>query len=249
MNTDVRTRVVRSRTGAGTRPWLVGAALAAGVVISAMPQVGRWSLQAAGQTAGPADPGLVGLIGLWRAGTEDGRATFTVDGTAGAPAPVAEAATAIFGTAAPQFLAAAGKPGVFPLAAAKAIDTFSSGELRVQFKILAGATDQTAGLAFNIRPDGSYTYARYNTKDGNVAIWKFEAGARTVLQHGDMHEQLPFGVWHALVVSITGRTISATVNDRLRVAHTLDRDIAGRVGFWTKADSVTAFRGLTATRR
>jgi hypothetical protein len=201
-------------------------------------------LPAAAQ-GGQSDHAFVPLVGLWRAGTEAGRPTFTVDGTLPAPKPVEAGAAAVFGAAAPQFVKAMSVPGVFPLAAVRDLPAFSSGRLGVEFKILAGASDQTAGIVFNLKPDGTYTYARYNTKDGNVAIWKFEDGRRTVLAHGELHEQLPFAAWHRLAVQVKGRVITATVNDKLRVTHTLDRDVAGRVGLWTKADSVTAFRGFS----
>ena len=200
---------------------------------------------AAAQQSQP-EHGFVPLVGLWRGGAEAGRATFTVDGTAPSPKPDEEGAKAAFGAAAPQFVKAMSVPGVFPLATVRDVPAFSSGRLSVEFKILAGATDQTAGVVFNLKADGTYNYARYNTKDGNVAIWKFENGARTVLAHGELHEQLAFATWHRLSVEVKGREITATVNDKLRVAHTLDRDVSGRVGLWTKADSVTAFRAFMA---
>lgn len=191
---------------------------------------------------------LVPLVGLWRAGVEGGESTFTIDGTA-APKPNADHATTYFGADGAAFVTAASTPTIFPLATAPAVKAFVQGTIRVDFKLLAGATDQTAGVAFNIRPDHSYLYARYNTKDGNVALWKYEKGERTVLAHGELHEQLPFGAWHTLTVNVSGRDVSATVNDTFRVAHTIDRDVDGGVGLWTKADSVTAFRRFSATKR
>jgi hypothetical protein len=189
---------------------------------------------------------FVPLVGLWRAGSEDGRATITVDGTVPAPKPDEDGARKVFGDRAAAFVKTMSAPGVFPLAAARDVARFTAGRLGVEFKILAGASDQTAGIVFNLRPDGTYQYARYNTKDGNVAIWKFENGTRTVLAHGELHEQLPFAVWHRLVVEVEGRQVTAVVNDKLRVTHALDRDVDGRVGLWTKVDSVTAFRNFTA---
>lgn len=185
------------------------------------------------------------LIGLWRTGVEAGVATFTIDGTA-APKPSEEHAAKYFG-AGSGFVAAAASPTIFPLAAASAVKGFAAGQLQVEFKLLAGATDQTAGVAFNIKPDHSYLYARYNTKDGNVALWKYEKGERTVLAHGELHEQLPFGVWHKLTIAVTGRNVTASVNERFRVTHAIDRDVNGGVGLWTKPDSVTAFRHFAAT--
>lgn len=188
------------------------------------------------------------LIGLWRAGMDAGDRTITVDGTT-APKANDESARTYFGPDAGAFLTAAATPTIFPLAVAPGGRGFSSGTLRVDFKLLAGATDQTAGIAFNIRPDHSYFYARYNTKDGNVAIWKYEKGERTVLAHGELHEQVPLGTWHTLTVTVSGRNVTASVNDKFTVTHAVDRDVNGGAGLWTKADSVTAFRRFAATGR
>jgi hypothetical protein len=193
------------------------------------------------------DRAFVPLVGLWRTGVEDGRATVTIDGTARSLAVNEAGVKTTFGGEAPAFIKVMSSPDVFPLATVQDVTAFREGQLSIEFKILAGATDQTAGVVFNLRPDGTYQYARYNTKDGNVAVWKFENGTRTVLAHGELHEQLPFGVWHRLVVDVKGRAVTATVNGKLRVTHTLDRDVNGRVGLWTKADSVTSFRAFRMT--
>ncbi len=185
------------------------------------------------------------LIGLWRAGSEAGVATITIDGTA-APKPSDEHAARYFGAQGPAFVTAATTPTLFPLAAATSVRGFIGGQLTVEFKLIAGASDQTAGVAFNIKSDHSYLYARYNTKDGNVALWKYENGARTVLAHGELHEQLPFGAWHRLSVNVAGRNVTATVNDRFKVSFVIDRDVTGGVGLWAKADSVTTFRNFAA---
>ena len=195
-----------------------------------------------------AGPELLPLVGLWRAGVEAGETTVTADGTA-APRLNEEQIRRYFGADATSFLASPTTPAIFPLAAATAVHGFAGGELRVEFRLLAGATDQTAGLAFNVRPDHSYLYARYNTKDGDVALWQYERGERTVLAHGELHEQLALGVWHTLTVRLDGRNATAAVNDRLRVTHGLDRDVTGGVGLWTKADSVTSFRRFSARPR
>ena len=135
---------------------------------------------------------FVPLVGLWRAGTEGGRATFTIDGSVPSTKPDEAGVRATFGAGAAGFVTAMSVPGVFPLAAIREVAEFKAGRLGVEFKIISGATDQTAGIVFNLKADGTYLYARYNTKDGNVAIWKFENGKREVLAHGELHEQLPF---------------------------------------------------------
>lgn len=133
----------------------------------------------------------------------------------------------------------------FPLAAIRGIDAFSDGVLSTKFKLVAGESDQIAGIAFGITPAAEYYYARYNTKDGNVALWRFENGARRRLVEGTEHLQLPLNAWHDLVVEVRGTRVVATVNGRLRLEHTLPAPVSGRVGFYTKRDSVTAFKAFT----
>ena len=54
---------------------------------------------------------------------------------------------------------------------------------------------QTAGIVFNLQPTGDYLFVRYNTKDGNAALWSYSGGQRRVIAHGEVHEQLPLNVW------------------------------------------------------
>jgi hypothetical protein len=133
----------------------------------------------------------------------------------------------------------------FPVAAISGIKDFSNGVLRVQFKLIGGESDQTAGLAFGITAKNEYYYARYNTKDGDVALWRFVNGDRQRILHGTEHLQLPLNTWHELKVEVRGTRVTATVNDTLRIEHTLPAPISGRVGFWTKRDSISAFKGFS----
>lgn len=137
----------------------------------------------------------------------------------------------------------------FPVAAVRGIERFGNGVLSVRFKMIGGESDQIAGLAFGIAPDGTYYYARYNTKDGNVALWRFVDGDRSRIVEGSDHLQLPLNEWHELRVEITGARIVASVNDKLRLEHVLPAPVSGRVGFWTKRDSITAFKGFSALPR
>ena len=136
----------------------------------------------------------------------------------------------------------------FPLATVRGVDDFTAGVLSVKFKMIAGESDQIAGIAFGVSPAAEYYYARYNTKDGNMALWRFEGGRRTRLLDGTEHLQLPLNTWHDLRVEVKGTRVTATVNGKLRIEHTLPAAVSGRVGLYTKRDSVTAFKQFTATR-
>jgi hypothetical protein len=131
----------------------------------------------------------------------------------------------------------------YPLAVFKEPREFTSGTVSIEFKLLDGKDDHTAGLVFG--QDGtSYHYVRYNTKDGNVALWRMEGPTRTLLKHGEQHEQLAKGEWHRLVLTIQGRNVRAVVNGKLSVEHELDEPVTGSLGIWTKPDATTAFRNL-----
>lgn len=134
-------------------------------------------------------------------------------------------------------------PVGFPLATVPGA-RFSNGTLRTKFKLVAGEGDQIAGLAFNVTPAHEYYFARYNTKDGNVAIWQFTKGERVRLAEGKDHLQLPLHTWHDLQVTVAGRQVTAVVNGKLRLTHELPTPVSGGVGFWTKRESVTAFKAF-----
>lgn len=134
----------------------------------------------------------------------------------------------------------------FPVAAVRGVTKFTEGVLSVKFKLVGGESDQIAGLVFGLAPDGTYYYARYNTKDGNVALWQFVNGDRKRIAEGTEHLQLPLNTWHELRVEVRGATVTTTVNGTLRLQHTLLTPVSGRVGFYTKRDSITEFKDFSA---
>lgn len=181
---------------------------------------GLLSLAAAQAPRFAVDP----IVGHWESAADGGAATVVADSRKWKTEPAATP---------------------FPVAAVRGLPGFTGGVLRVQFKLVGGESDQTAGIAFGITAGNEYYYARYNTKDGNVALWQFVNGDRKRILDGADHAQLPLGAWHELKVEVAGTKVTATVNDKLRLEHTLPAPVAGRVGFWTKRDSITAFKGFS----
>jgi hypothetical protein len=55
------------------------------------------------------------------------------------------------------------------------------------------------------------------------------------------------GQWHKLRVTAKGDHIQGWLNDQLLIDHRDSRFTSGRVGLWTKADSVTAFDDLVVS--
>jgi len=200
------------------------------------------------QDAGAKAPDLVAVVGRWSEPTIDGERVVRVepsDGQAQAPAAIDAAATRLFKQTDRTFTANAAAPGAFSLAVLSNVPQFSGGTYSARFKLVSGASDQTAGLVFNLRPNGEYTYVRFNTKDGNVALWRYANGAREVIAHGTEHKPLPLGAWHQLAVTVTGTKVSGrVVGTTLTVEHDLKSPVSGRIGFWTKRDSETLFKDI-----
>jgi len=137
----------------------------------------------------------------------------------------------------------------FPFAVFDPPVPFDSGTATVEFKLIDGDDDFSAGLAFGYRGGATYYYVRYNTKDGNVALWRMDGPKRSVITHGEAHEQLSKGEWHRLTLHVDGPVVRAVVNGRLSVEHTLNETPSGVLGLWTKPTATSAFRGLRVERR
>lgn len=216
--------------------------------------LGACALAAAGTilAAQPVSLDVVTVVGKWSRSVEDGATVVTSspgtwDGLSGPD--LTAVARSLFTAPQPEFAANSAPATAFPLAVVTSAGDFSEGSLRVQFKLVGGPSDQTAGIAFGLGPAADYFYVRYNTKDGNVAVWEFADGQRRVLAHGEEHRQLPLGAWHGLTVSVSGRRVTGKVEGTtLSVTHELPRAVNGRVGFWTKRDAVSAFKNLEVRR-
>lgn len=133
----------------------------------------------------------------------------------------------------------------YPLALFRQPETFSGGTVWLDFKLIGGSDDYSAGLVFGHTGGGTYFYVRYNTKDGNVALWRMDGPKRSVIKHGEHHEQLAKNAWHQLELTVTGTKVRGAVTGRpLVVEHVLDEPVSGRLGMWTKPDATSAFRNL-----
>ncbi|MEX2270596.1 MAG: hypothetical protein WD690_03955 [Vicinamibacterales bacterium] len=130
----------------------------------------------------------------------------------------------------------------YPLALFRQPENFSGGTVWIDFKLVDGGDDYSAGLVFGHRGT-SYYYVRYNTKDGNVALWRMDGPKRTVIKHGEDHAQLPKGEWHRLQLRVDGTKVRVSVR-HLVMEHELDQPISGPLGLWTKPDATTSFRNL-----
>ena len=129
-------------------------------------------------------------------------------------------------------------------------------DLAVRFAPLSGTLDRAGGLLWRYRDADNYYVVRANALEGNVVLYKVEGGTRTDLKPTDAgllaygaKADVPSGKWSELRVSVRGANFAVSLNGR-HLFDVEDRTFAdaGRVGVWTKADSVTAFDDLRAER-
>ncbi len=120
--------------------------------------------------------------------------------------------------------------------------------LSVRCKPVSGHVDQACGLVFRYRDEKNYYVARANALEDNVVLFHVVDGRRRPF--ASFKGKVASGVWHELRVEARGDHLEVFFNGT-RVIDAHDRTFmeAGRVGLWTKADSVTDFDDLSVSDR
>jgi hypothetical protein len=114
------------------------------------------------------------------------------------------------------------------------------GFVEVKFKPVAGKEDQVGGVIWRMQDANNYYIARANALEDNVTIYHTIDGKRVAFK--SINTKVTSGVWHTLRVDFEGNKFTVTF-DGNRVIEATDESFAnaGKVGVWTKADSVTEF--------
>jgi hypothetical protein len=118
--------------------------------------------------------------------------------------------------------------------------SIKDGFVEVKFKPISGREDQAGGLVWRARDANNYYVARANALENNVTIYHTINGRRTEKQRARM--TVSNGQWHTLRVEFQGNhfTVGLDGKNALEWEDDTFKD-AGKVGVWTKADSVTLF--------
>jgi hypothetical protein len=126
---------------------------------------------------------------------------------------------------------------------------FSDGTIALRFKAISGEVDQAAGIVWRYRDPENYYLVRANALEHNVVLYKVEKGKRTDLDavgsglfaYGK-RAPVESGAWQELRVEVKGDLFRVSL-DGAHLFDVQDETFAGigKVGLWTKADSVTAF--------
>jgi len=143
----------------------------------------------------------------------------------------------------------------FPVAVASDVSA-ADVDLSVRFRPIAGRVDRAAGLVWRYQNEDNYYLARANALEDNVVVYKVERGRRIDLpvkgagRTYGRSATVPAGQWSTLRVVAAGSRFEVWFNGaKLYEVEDATFALAGRVGVWTKADSVTQFDDLTIVTR
>jgi 3-keto-disaccharide hydrolase len=115
-------------------------------------------------------------------------------------------------------------------------------DVSMKFKPISGQEDASGGIVFRFT-DGKYYVVRANALEGNFRLYYYDRGRRQLASAG-VKAPAP-GQWHTVRVVAVGDRVQAWLDGKPHLDHRDSRFKSGRVGLWTKADSVTAFDDLT----
>ena len=126
--------------------------------------------------------------------------------------------------------------------------SLKDGFVEVKFKAVSGSEDQAGGVVWRAKDADDYYICRANALEDNVVLYKTVAGKRSSLPivgrkggYG-VKEKVAPQTWHTLRVEFAGNRFTVIFNGKkLFTVEDGTFTDAGKVGVWTKADSVTLF--------
>jgi hypothetical protein len=127
----------------------------------------------------------------------------------------------------------------FPLAVVKD-GTYKDVTLSVRARPISGKVDQGFGLVWRYRDASNYYVTRCNADEDNCTIYHVVRGSRRAFQNKSV--KVATNTWHTLRVEAAGNHFVVTYDGQKVLDATDDtfKD-SGKVGLWTKADSIIQF--------
>jgi hypothetical protein len=122
------------------------------------------------------------------------------------------------------------------------VGPFTDVDVSVKFDPLSGKEDASGGIVFRFTND-KYYVVRANALEGNFRLYAYDRGRRQLASASVKPPAL--GQWHLLRIVVVGDHIQGWLDGALLLDYRDSRFKSGRVGLWTKADSITAFNDFT----
>lgn len=130
----------------------------------------------------------------------------------------------------------------YPIAVANE-PSLSDLRLSARCKPVSGRVDQACGLVFRYQDENNYYVTRANALEGNVRLYYVKDGRRNQIASWD--GKVVKGIWHEMRIEARGDHLEIYWDGKKVIdAHDTTFRDAGKIGVWTKADSVTYFDDL-----
>lgn len=206
-----------------------------------MTDAGRIQFDFSAETVGEPPRSFVPAVGNWVIGVDGDNRVLVVDGRrwqqGQAATGIADRARSLYGERYAEFLDNVTAFAYYPYAVATGVDDFHEGEISLRFKPIDGRIDQGLGILFDLRVNGNYLAVRANALENNLVLWKVEKGERSSVK---WVRNTPTATrqWHDLRLVVKGKTVTTYLDGTLYLTDTLAQPVSGRVGVWSKADSV-----------
>jgi len=191
------------------------------------------------------------VVGHWMVVQDGGKNVLMEDGRVwkkNEPAGgLADKARAIYGSRHEEFIDNVKAFAYFPYAVAQAVDDFQNGEITMRFQMIDGSLDRCAGILFNLKPNGDYLTVRFNGMEDNLVLWTFNKGVRRFVKRGPEDRPLKLKQWYTMKIAVHGTKLEGYLNGEKLLDYALSEPVAGKVGVWSKTDSVMYYDDFTVT--
>ena len=125
-------------------------------------------------------------------------------------------------------------------------DSFNDFTFTTRFKIVGGAVAQMAGIVFRYQDEKNYYVLMASASDNHFWFFKVVNGIRGTLIGPQV--DIPKNEWHAMTVRCDGNHIHCLLDGKEIIPMATDNSFSsGKVGFWTKSDSVSYFTDAKLT--
>ena len=118
-------------------------------------------------------------------------------------------------------------------------ELFRDFKMTLRFKTVSGEKERMAGIVFRYLDEKNFYYVRASSL-GNTFRW-FKVVNGVLSDPIGLPLEIPSGVWHDLSVECKGTQINCRLNDTVIPTLSDPTFYLGKIGFWTKSDSVSHF--------
>jgi len=121
-------------------------------------------------------------------------------------------------------------------------ETFGDFRLTTRFRIAGGAMDQTAGIVFRFQNESNFYMVGASALNGSFRCYKVDNGVWKPPFGPEM--EISKGTWHDLTVQCEGTRILCSLDgkDAIKLIDSSAGRGKGKVGFWTKSDTISHFQ-------